>query len=328
MTGVIHKKMTVISKDIDLAAKILQANEVIAIPTETVYGLAANIYSEDAIKKIYSLKNRPHSNPLIVHVGSINKAEELVESFPEKAKLLAQRFWPGPLTLILQKSPKVPDWITAHKQYVAIRIPHHQKTQELLQKIAFPLAAPSANPFMRISPTSANHCYNYFNEKIELILDGGACKRGIESTIISFHDSFPTILRLGSISIEEIKSEIGEITVHNNVKGEIIAPGMHNKHYSPYTNLILVDDVSPALITSLKTEKIGVLTFNKLITHQKIIKCLRLTKTSNLKEAAKNLYSFLHQLDNINADIIIAEKAPLSGVGVTINDRLFRASQK
>lgn len=320
--------MTVISKNIDLAAKILQANEVIAIPTETVYGLAANIYNEKAVKKIYSLKNRPHSNPLIVHVSAINKVEELVTSFPEKAKQLAKAFWPGPLTLILPKSPKVPNWITADKQHVAIRIPKHKTTLELLKKITFPLAAPSANPFMRISPTTAKHCCNYFNDKIELILDGGACEKGIESTIVSFHDAYPTILRLGSISIEEIKDVVGETVIHNNTAKEPVAPGMYSKHYSPKTNLVLVEEITPALINTLKDEKIAALTFNKAIKHQKIIKCLRLTKTSDLKEAAKNLYSFLHQLDNINADIILAEKVPFSGIGITINDRLLRASHQ
>ena len=185
--------MCIISKDIQKAIKLLNNEELVAIPTETVYGLAGNIYSEKAIKAIFETKKRPFFNPLIVHISNIEYLETVVEEIPKKAKLLAEAFWPGPITLVLKKKSIIPDLITGGKDTVAVRIPNHPLTLQLLNQLNFPLAAPSANPFNRISPTKAEHVENYFKDDIKMVLDGGVCKSGIESTIIGFEDDEPIV---------------------------------------------------------------------------------------------------------------------------------------
>ncbi|MFQ3182125.1 MAG: L-threonylcarbamoyladenylate synthase, partial [Polaribacter sp.] len=175
--------MSIISKDIQKAVQLLIDDQLVAIPTETVYGLAGNIFSEKAIKSIFSTKKRPFFNPLIVHIPSIDSLENIVTHIPEKAKLLAAAFWPGSLTLVLKKSDKIPAIITAGKDTVAVRIPNHPVTLALLKQLPFPLAAPSANPFGSISPTKPAHVEGYFKNKIQMVLDGGSCANGIESTI-------------------------------------------------------------------------------------------------------------------------------------------------
>ncbi len=180
--------MSIISTDLSKAVELLNNEELVAIPTETVYGLAGNIFSEKAVKAIFETKERPFFNPLIVHIPNIDYLETIVEAVPEKAKLLAEAFWPGPITLVLKKKSIIPDLITGGKDTVAVRIPNHPLTLDLLSKLVFPLAAPSANPFNRISPTKAEHVESYFKDKIKMVLDGGACKSGIESTIIGFEN--------------------------------------------------------------------------------------------------------------------------------------------
>ena len=207
--------MTLISQDIDQAISLLNQDELIAIPTETVYGLAGNIYSEKAISAIYALKQRPLFNPLIVHVHSVDQLENLTIEFPEKAKKLATQFWPGPLTLILKKHPNVPDLITAGNDTVAVRIPNHALTLALLSKLDYPLAAPSANPFGSISPTNALHVADYFVGQLPMVLEGGQCQNGIESTIVGFENGEPVLYRLGAISQEDIEHVVGKLPLKN-----------------------------------------------------------------------------------------------------------------
>ena len=316
-----------ISKDIFQAAHLLENNEVVAIPTETVYGLAGNIYSESAIKKIYEIKGRPPNNPLIVHVGSKDQASNLATYVPNKAKVLIDKFWPGPLTLVLPKKEIISNLISSGKDTVAIRMPNHPETLKLLQLLPFPLAAPSANPFGSISPTSAVHVANYFENAIPMILDGGDCKNGIESTIIGFNGEIPILYRLGSISVEAIENEIGSIEIHTIEEKSPNAPGMMLKHYSPKTPTVLATNVIEA-VDYYKNKKIGVLVFdskinNPLVAHQEV-----LSSNSNLEEAASNLYAAMHRLDKLNLDIIITERFPDNNLGRAINDRLKRASQK
>ncbi|MBU3715280.1 MAG: threonylcarbamoyl-AMP synthase, partial [Ferruginibacter sp.] len=198
-----------ITTNIELATEYLRKGEVIGFPTETVYGLAGNIFNTRAIGKIFSIKKRPSYNPLIVHIGNIDFLNEIVQEVPEKAKLLSEKFWPGPITLLLKKKDIVPKTVTAGKDTVAVRIPNHALALELLNQLDFPLAAPSANPFKSISPTRAIHVENYFKEKVPLILDGGACKKGIESTIVGFEKGDAVLYRLGSVSAEAIEQTIG-----------------------------------------------------------------------------------------------------------------------
>lgn len=318
--------MTIVSKDISKAVQILNNDDVVAIPTETVYGLAANIYSEKGIRKIFEIKQRPLFNPLIVHVHSLEKAEELVSDFPEKAKKLAKAFWPGSLTLVLKKKSHIPDLITAGKDTVAIRMPNHPVTLSLLKELSFPLAAPSANPFGCISPTKASHVEGYFKNSISMVLEGGDCKNGIESTIIGFENNEPVLYRLGSISIEDINDVIGAIKIRNKKELAPEAPGMLARHYAPKTKTYLVEDIE-TFIQGHKNKKIGVIRFSGTMNLSNIEAFEVLSESGDLKEAASKLYSTLHKLDTLNLDMIVAEVFPDYGLGKTINDRLLRATK-
>jgi L-threonylcarbamoyladenylate synthase len=321
------KTITMISNNIEKAVEILNQNNIISIPTETVYGLAGNIYSEEAISKIFEMKNRPLFNPLIVHIHSIAQLDQLTTYIPEKARLLATTFWPGPLTLVLKKNSQVPDIITAGKDSVAIRMPNHPVALDLLQKLSFPLAAPSANPFGCISPTKAIHVEEYFGNKLEMVLEGGDCENGIESTIIGFESDEPILYRLGAISIENIEAVIGSIKIKNKEESAPDAPGMLSKHYAPLTATFLETDVEES-IKSFPDKKIGILLFSNKIDAPNSIHQEILSENGNLKEAATNLYTALHFLDKLNLDVIIAERLPDIGLGKSINDRLERAAKR
>lgn len=318
--------MIKISTDIFEAKKILEKEDLVVIPTETVYGLAGNIYSIKAIDSIFKTKNRPANNPLIVHIDSYEKLADLVEEIPEKAKKLAEVFWPGSLTLVLKKKKSVPYTITAGKETVAVRIPNHQLTLELLKQLDFPLAAPSANPFGSISPTTAQHVFDYFKDTLEMVLDGGNCINGIESTIIGFENENPILYRLGSLSVEEIESIIGPIKIMNENNSSPLAPGMLSRHYAPKTKTIVSENINEEL-KKHKNLKIGLLLFNDDIDSCENIVREILTDKKDLKEAAANLYAAMHRLDRKKLDLIIAEKFPNNSLGKSINDRLNRATK-
>ena len=318
--------MSIISKDIQKAVQLLTEDHLVAIPTETVYGLAGNIFSEKAIKSIFSTKKRPFFNPLIVHIPSIDSLSDLVTHVPEKAKLLAAAFWPGSLTLVLKKSNKIPDLITAGKDTVAVRVPNHPITLALLKKLPFPLAAPSANPFGSISPTKPTHVENYFRNSIKMVLDGGSCANGIESTIIGFENEEPVIYRLGALPLEEIEALVGAISIKNKKEEKPDAPGMLARHYAPKTSTFLVDDVT-AEVKKHSEKKIGVLVFKSSLNNENITEII-LSRKGSMQEAAANLYAAMHELDSKNLDIIIAERFSEFSLGKSINDRLKRATFK
>lgn len=318
--------MSIISKDIKKAVQLLTEEQLVAIPTETVYGLAGNIFSEKAIKSIFSTKQRPFFNPLIVHISSVKSLNGLVTHVPEKAKLLAAAFWPGSMTLVLKKSNTIPDIITAGKDTVAVRVPNHPVTLELLKKLPFPLAAPSANPFGSISPTKPAHVENYFRNSIKMVLDGGSCTNGIESTIIGFENEEPVIYRLGALPLEEIEAVVGRISIKNKKEEKPDAPGMLARHYAPKTSTFLVDDVA-AEIKKNTGKKMGVLVFKSSLNNENITEII-LSKNGSLQEAASRLYSAMHDLDSKNLDLIIAERFSEFGLGKSINDRLQRATFK
>ena len=318
--------MSIISKDIQKAVQLLTEDHLVAIPTETVYGLAGNIFSEKAIKSIFSTKQRPFFNPLIVHIPSVKSLNDLVTHVPEKAKLLAAAFWPGSMTLVLKKSKTIPDIITAGKDTVAVRVPNHPITLELLKKLPFPLAAPSANPFGSISPTKPAHVENYFRNSIKMVLDGGSCANGIESTIIGFENEDPVIYRLGALALEEIEAVVGKISIKNKKEEKPDAPGMLARHYAPKTSTFLVDDVA-AEVKKHSEKKIGVLVFKSSLNNENITEII-LSRKGSMQEAAANLYAAMHELDSKNLDIIIAERFSEFGLGKSINDRLQRATFK
>ncbi len=317
--------MNIISKDISKAIDLLERGHLVAIPTETVYGLAGNIFNPTAVGKIFETKNRPHFNPLIVHIPSITALDTIVSYVPEKARKLAEAFWPGSLTLILPKHKNIPDLITAGKDTVGVRVPNHTVTLELLSQLPFPLAAPSANPFNRISPTKPKHVASYFEGKIQMVLDGGPCEKGLESTIIGFENEAPVIYRLGAISLEEIESIIGKVEVRNTKENRPDAPGMLMKHYAPRTKIIISENIELDL-QKYDSEKIGILGFNRIYKRTSIAYQETLSEKGDLQEAASNLYQALHRLDDQEITLILAERFPDKGLGKTINDRLQRAS--
>lgn len=313
-----------ITSDLNQVKTALINGDIIALPTETVYGLAANIYLDSALEKVFKLKKRPSYNPLIVHISNSGILEQIAKNIPAKARELANVFWPGPLTLVLEKQDQIPNRITAGKPTVAVRVPNHPIALQLLKSLNFPLAAPSANPFGSLSPTSAKHVALYFKEEINFILDGGPCFCGLESTIIGFENDKPILYRHGAISIEEIEKIIGPIKIKNQNSKNPSAPGMLTRHYAPKTQIQINDDISLALAQN-PDKKIGVLSFrkNKKIKteiHQEV-----LSISGDLNEASKNLYAALHRLDQMNLDLIISSFFPEKGLGKTINDRLKRA---
>ena len=316
-----------ITTDLELVINSLKRGEIVSIPTETVYGLAGNALKEESVDLIFNLKKRPAFNPLIVHIPDVNFLDRVAENIPDPAKLLANHFWPGPLTLILKKKASIPNRVTAGKDTVAVRVPNHPLTLELLKKLPFPLAAPSANPFGSISPTLAIHVYKYFGDKVPFILDGGSCKSGLESTIIGFENETPVLYRHGALALEKIKEVIGPVKelIKNDQNPQ--APGMLSKHYAPQTETIRSENMLET-IANFPNKKIGVLSFQKIdlseeITHQEI-----LSEKGHLEEAARNLYAALHRLDQLQLELIVVPYFPNHGLGKTINDRLQRAIQK
>ena len=316
---------TAINSDVEKARTLLEAGDLVAIPTETVYGLAANAFSEEAVRKIFVMKNRPEFNPLIVHVGSIEQLDSVACNIPDLAYALARKFWPGPLTLLVEKKCIIPDIVTAGSTRVAVRMPDHPLTLKLLSLLPFPLAAPSANPFMCISPTQPEHVKTYFDGALQMILDGGNCISGIESTIIGFENGKGILYRKGSCDIDEIEKITGKLQFKKQETVTVEAPGMLKKHYAPKTPLLVTTNYKE-LLSQHSAKKVGVLTFtgkNECVGNTTYHS---LSPDSSLKEAAANLYATLINLDSLNLDLILAEYVPDYGIGKAINDRLERAS--
>lgn len=318
--------MAIIHTNSFVAQRFLERGEVIAIPTETVYGLAANAYNQSAVAKIFSIKKRPLSNPLIVHIGSLDKIYELVHDIPLVALCLAKHFWPGPLTLLLKKNNTIPDLVTANSNMVAVRIPNHPTTLELLNRLAFPLAAPSANLFGYVSPTTPAHVEQQIGDSIPYILSGGQCSVGIESTIVGFESQKTIIYRLGSISVEAITEVVGPVTVHSKQLPEasISTPGSSLQHYAPNKPLKIGD--IPTLVSRHTNQKIGILSFDRYYSGVSKEKQVLLSTKGCLAEGAYNLFAALQTLDAMDIEIIFSTYVPDIGLGRAINDRLMRAS--
>ncbi len=320
-----NKWDTTIDVDLSIAVDLLNQDELVSIPTETVYGLAGNAFSKKAIQKIYEVKQRPVSNPLIVHVADSSKIKELAEDIPPMAWVLLEHFSPGPLTLLLPKKKIILDEVTSGLSEVAVRIPNHSLTLELLKKLDFPLVAPSANPYGYISPTKPVHVLKQLGGKIPYILDGGNCSKGIESTVLGFDQGKPVIYRQGAISMEMIQELVGDVIIKDHEKEKPLSPGMVPHHYSPHTKLILTDFLEVEAKKYAEKE-IGIISFKEKLPFISNENQIILSKTGNLNEAAQNLYNALHQLDEMNLQLIIAEKLPNYGIGKAVNDRLTRAS--
>jgi L-threonylcarbamoyladenylate synthase len=305
------------------AKELLLKEEVVAIPTETVYGLAASAFSEKAIRKIYAIKNRPFENPLIVHVSSIEKIKELVTEIPEDMLLLMEHFSPGPITYLLPKKEIISNLVTAGKPKVAVRIPNHAIALELLEKVAIPIVAPSANPFQRISPINAQQVNNYFEKDNIAVLNGGVSTFGIESTIVGHENGIITLYREGFITISEIEKVIKKKVVNKTEAKTVEAPGMYKKHYAPNCDMIIAADVLKEL-DKWTDKKVGLLTFEQsnADAHHKIA----LSKNKSTKEALSKLYNALHEMEEQGVDLIITELFPADEYGKIINNRLLKAS--
>ena len=311
-----------IGEEVGKAKHLLEQGSLVAIPTETVYGLAANAFDEAAVLQIFQAKNRPSFDPLIVHVRDRSQVDEVVSFVPTEAEALMAKFWPGPLTLVLSKSSRVPDIVTSGLDTVGVRMPAHPMALELLRSLHFPLAAPSANPFGYVSPTNAQHVADQLGDVVPYILDGGACSVGVESTIIGFEEGQCVLYRAGGIPVEDIETVIGKV---GSAQRQVlpVAPGMIESHYAPRKPLI-VGDV-PSLLDEYGERRCAVIAFNMLYDAWK---CETLSPAGDLNEAARKLFAVMRSLDASDAEVILAEVFPNEGLGRAINDRLHRAGQK
>lgn len=312
--------------DLTKAIALLNEGKVIAIPTETVYGLAADALNPDAVMQIFRIKKRPVFDPLIVHLSGAAEVGKYVLSFPEKARLLAKQFWPGPLTLILPKNKVIPDLVTSGLPFVGLRVPRHELTLNLLRRLNFPLAAPSANPFGYVSPTTAKHVQDQLGNQIELILDGGPCAVGLESTIVFFEDDRePKILRLGGITVEQIERVVGSVTLEIATHSKPNAPGQLDKHYATHSPMRWLTETP---VNTLNPGKTLAILFQKPLDFLPPPNQFILSPEGSTEEAARNLFRMMRSADDLNPDLILAEKMPESGLGPAINDRLSRAMNR
>ncbi len=313
-----------IGTDLHHASNLLQQGKLVAIPTETVYGLAANAFDAVAVAQIFAVKNRPIFDPLIVHVADFEQIISLVVEMPPFAQHLSEVFMPGPITLLLPKSDRIPDLVTAGSSLVALRMPKHPMAQELLRLLHFPLAAPSANPFGYISPTTAQHVAAQLGDKIPYILDGGLCEVGLESTIVGFEAGQAVIYRKGGIAVEAIEAHIGPVQVKPHSTSNPQAPGMLKSHYAPRIPLVLgrLDELLP----QYRHWRVGIIHFQKTFPDVPIECQVALSPTGNFQEAARNLFTGMRYLDSLALDVILAEPLPEQDLGRAINDRLRRAA--
>ncbi|MEM9019739.1 MAG: L-threonylcarbamoyladenylate synthase [Planctomycetota bacterium] len=323
--------------DLARAADLLRQGELVAMPTETVYGLAGHALDPAAVARIFQAKQRPSFDPLIVHTPSLASAHRLASLDPTALKL-AERFWPGPLTLVLPRGPAVPDLVTSGLETVGLRVPAHPVAQALLRAADVPLAAPSANRFGAISPTTAAHVRQELDGRIAAVLDGGPCERGVESTVVRVINNRCTVLRLGALPVESIEPIVGDLQLAEpssspgkaNGTAPRPAPGMTDRHYAPRTALSVLDSIDQLAKLDTDSKRIGLLYLGSLedvgdATAQFAVR-RSLSERGDLAEAAANLFDTLRGLDAAGLDRIIALRMPNEGLGRAINDRLRRGS--
>ncbi len=311
------------TETIDRAATLLRSGAVVAFPTETVYGLGACAFDGRAVARIFEIKNRPTFDPLIVHVDGDAMLREVVASIPESAHELIARFWPGPLTLVMKKTPRVPEIVTSGLETVAVRNPAHPVARMLLKRVGLPLAAPSANPFGYLSPTLAEHVERMLDDRVDLIVDGGATNYGVESTILLLEPQ-PTLLRHGAIPVEEIERVIGRIERELSDDAKPLAPGRLPQHYAPSKPIRIIGAAKD--VTPKERHDAALLAFAHPVDGYAAVRTL--SPRGDLREAAARLFESLHELDREDVIRIDAEAVPDEGIGVAIMDRLRRASRR
>lgn len=303
------------------AAAVIRAGGLVAFPTETVYGLGADALNPVACARIFEVKQRPYFDPIIVHVTSIEQARTLFQTIPRIAKKLIAKFWPGPLTLVLPKSDIVADIVTAGLDTVAVRMPSHPVAAALVQAAGTPIAAPSANPFQYLSPTTAEHVRTQLGDRVDVILDGGPSTIGVESTILKVGPP-PILLRPGGLPLEEIEAEIGPVGLAPPSSETPEAPGQLQSHYAPRTPLMLTE--VPGQIP--RDKNVGYLAFTTPDSELDVAVLEVLSPTKDLREAAANLFACLHRLDEAGVDLIVAEVMSEKGLGRAIMNRLRKAA--
>lgn len=313
---------------LEQAAQILRAGGLVAFPTETVYGLGADARNPAAVQRVFAAKGRPADNPLIVHVPDIPSAQALVTSWPKQAQVLAEAFWPGPLTLLLPKRPEIPDLVTAGLPAVGLRVPAHPVAHALLQVAGLPVAAPSANPYMGISPTTAQHVAKGLGDRVDLILDGGPTQVGIESTVVDLTGEIPLVLRPGGVSLEALQRVLPETRMasQHEAEGPRLSPGLAKRHYSPKAPLRLFDDRATLLVAAKATqgERLGVMSLGSPpadLPHAVVRPLPR-----DPAGYAQALYAVLHELDAAGVALILAERPPAEPAWFAVLDRLSRAA--
>ena len=327
---------------LELAGKLIRRGDLVAFPTETVYGLGADALNEDAAAKIYAAKGRPSDNPLIVHICSLDQVSEIAEDIPETAWKIMERFWPGPLTVILKKKPIVPDGTTGGLKTVAIRMPSHPVAAALIRVSGRMIAAPSANSSGRPSPTTADHVYEDMKGRIPLILDGGPVRIGIESTIVDMTGDCPVILRPGFITQDMLQEVIGTVTVDPAVAGrempvDIVAraPGMKYRHYAPRGQLILVEGDGPRVVEEINRLardreqegcRVGIIATEETLSSYKIGICRSIGRRSDPETVAAGLYRILREFDDLNCQYIFSESFFEEGLGDAVMNRLLKAA--
>ncbi|MEZ4911003.1 MAG: L-threonylcarbamoyladenylate synthase [Saprospiraceae bacterium] len=318
--------MAFLGTSTSIAAELLTKGNLVGIPTETVYGLAGNAFDPMAVSKIFQIKSRPSFDPLIVHVSDRDEIRYITEYIPSELKELVDSYMPGPLTIIAKKRQLIPDIVTAGSPYVGIRIPNHPLTLELLNKLDFPLAAPSANPFGYISPTTAQHVADQLGSKVSYILDGGPCQVGVESTIIKVNnDGSLQILRKGGLTIEQIAHISGKkLEINDFSSSNPQAPGMLSNHYAPRVPLNICD--LKKTIQNVDLKRTGIISFSEFYEDVLPNHCITLSKSGDFGEAARNLFAGMRHLDNCDIDQILVELVPDTDLGFAINDRLKRAA--
>jgi L-threonylcarbamoyladenylate synthase len=310
---------------ISTAAALLHAGEVVAFPTETVYGLGADALNERAVAQVFAIKNRPRFDPLIVHVPDKDTVALYATDIDERAVTLMEHFWPGPLTLVLHKRSNIPDLVTAGLDTVAIRVPSHPVALALLQAAQVPIAAPSANPFGYVSPTTALHVQELLSDAIPLILDGGPCTVGVESTVCTLTESQVVILRPGGVPAEAIEAVIGPVTFASPTHADARSPGTLLSHYAPHVTLRLLAPREAIPLPGEET-RVGLLLFKPRPHIAGYAVTETLSQDGNLMEAAANLFAALRRLDTARLDTVIVEPVPEHGLGRAIMDRLRRAA--
>jgi L-threonylcarbamoyladenylate synthase len=308
------------------AALIIKKGGLVAFPTETVYGLGADAFNPKAVAKIFEAKKRPYFDPLIIHIDDRRLVKKLCRKVNKRAKILMDRFWPGPLTLVLPKSKAVPDIVTAGLDTVAVRVPSHPVALALIKEAGVPIAAPSANRFGKLSPTEARHIFKQLKNRIEAIIDGGRCPIGVESTVVDVSSKIPRILRPGGLPIEELKKALGgaELEIETTSKRPR-SPGQLKSHYQPATPLKIIRRKNFRVSKNIKA---GFLAFKNSKNKFPFRRVEILSPSGDLREAATNFFAALHRLDKAHLDIIYAEKVPEKGLGVAIMDRLYKADVK